>query len=377
MIVGIDATEFLIDRGGVRHYLKYLMQSLQEIDKENTYRIVVHFWNKRRMDSYSELQSLLTAENFKLSWIKFPGTAIWSLGLPVDFFTGPMDVYHGAGHFVDRTLKGKIILTVHDLDYCMIPDLLPKEWVRKKAKYIGVSIKRASAVIVPTHFIKEVLLSRFPLDKDQVFVIPHGVSHSFSAQVDSRSVMRIKKKYGIEGDYILFAGQTNPNKNLLRLLDAYNILRETYNIPHFLVIAGAKRVFFKEVYNRVIESGLRDKVKFTGYINESDLQVLYSGASLFVLPSLYEGFGIPLLEAMASGVPIVASSAASLPEVIGDAGLLVNPLDAEEIAYAMGSILSDTQIRERLIRQGLQRVKQFTWDKTARQTLNLYKAVSS
>jgi len=376
MIIGVDATEFGIDRGGVRHYLFNLLQSLQEIDKDNTYRVILHFWKKTMMESYTELQGLLTQNNFKLKWIRFPGTIISSWKLPIDLFTGPLDVYHGAGHFVDRVRHGKTVMTVHDLDYCIVPDLLDKEWVIKKAKFTEMSIRRASAVIVPSNFIKDAVLSQFSIEKDRVIVVHHGVSHAFSPGLDKQIIMNTKEKYGIPTNYILFVGQINRNKNLLRLIEAFNMLKQTHDIPYCLVLAGAKRLFHKDLHMRITEMGLQKDVLFPGYVDEADLPSLYRGATLFMFPSLYEGFGLPVLESMASGVPVIASSSGSLPEVVGNAGLLVNPLQTEEIAQAMHCLLSDSQLREQLIQLGLERVRHFSWTSTALKTLNVYKSVS-
>lgn len=376
MIIGVDATEFGIDRGGVRHYMFNLLQSLQEIDKDNFYRVILHFWKKNMMESYAELQCLLTQHNFKLKWIRFPGTIISSWKLPIDLFAGPMDVYHGAGHFVDRVRHGKIVTTVHDLDYCMVPDLLDKEWVAKKAEFTEISIRRASAVIVPSNFIKEAILSQFTIEKDRVSVVYHGVSHAFSQRLDQQLIMNTKKKYGISPNYILFVGQLNRNKNLLRLIEAFHMLKQTHDIPYCLVLAGAKRLFYKELQMRIAELGLQKDVLFPGYVDEADLPSLYRGATLFMFPSLYEGFGLPVLEAMASGVPVIASSSGSLPEVVGNAGLLVNPLQTEEMAQAMYRLLSESQLREQLIQLGLERVRHFSWTGTALKTLNVYKSVS-
>lgn len=376
MIIGIDATEFGIDRGGVRHYLFNLLKSLQEIDKNNLYWVVLHFWKKAMMESYEELQCLLTQHNFKVKWIRFPGTMISSWKLPIDLFTGPLDVYHGAGHFVDRVQHGESIITIHDLDYCMTPDLLEKEWVIKKAKFTEVSIRRASAVIAPTHFIKEAILSRFSIERERVIVVYHGVSPAFSTGLDKQIIMKTKEKYKLPSDYILFVGQINRNKNLWRLIEAFNLLKQTHDIPHCLVLAGAKRQFHADLHMRMTELGLQKDVLFPGYVDEADLPSLYRGAALFMFPSLYEGFGLPVLEAMASGVPVIASSSGSLPEVVGNAGLLVNPLQTEEIAQAMHRLLSDSQLREQLIQLGLERVKHFSWTSTALKTLNVYKSVS-
>lgn len=372
MIIGIDATEFGIDRGGVRSYQLNLIRALQAIDKDNTYRIILHFWDRKMMPAYSELQSQITGRNFRLKWIRFPGRIISSCRLPIDIFAGSMDVYHGAGHYVDRLRHGKSVFTLHDLDYCMIQEMLNKEWVIKKDRLTRMSLQEASLVIVPSQFIKDALLSRYKVDKDRVFVIHHGVSDIFSTDISADRIEKVRAEYNVPEDYILFVGQANPNKNLTGLLESYKMLKRDYNIPQSLVLIGTRRSSSDTVQSYIEQHGLQKDVITLGFVKEIDLPVLYRGAVMFVLPSFYEGFGIPVLEAMASGVPVISSSCASLPEVVGDAGLLADPSKKDDLTEAMYRVLTDSRLKGDLVQKGLERVKQFTWEAAAKKTLNIY-----
>ena len=182
-------------------------------------------------------------------------------------------------------------------------------------------------------------------------------------------------KYSITGSFILFVGNISPRKNILALLQAFNKLKKR-GIKHKLVIAGKKDQRYEQVLKTLNELNLGGEVIFTGYVPEEDLPKLYNAADLFVYPSLYEGFGLPILEAMACGTPVVASNVSSLPEVAGDAGLLVNPQDVDALTNAMYKVLTDDKLKESLIDKGLERAKFFSWEKTARETLEVYKEVA-
>ena len=191
---------------------------------------------------------------------------------------------------------------------------------------------------------------------------------------DEKAIEAIKARYNIAGDYILFVGTLQPRKNLIRLIEAFSNLQSPIsNIQ--LIIAGKKGWLYEETFRQVEELGLEWKVVFTDYAPEGDLPALLSGASLFVFPSLYEGFGLPVLEAMACGTPVVCSNVSSLPEVAGEAAILVDPLDVEELATAMERVLGDEELRAELTERGFEQARRFSWEKCARQTLDVLERV--
>jgi glycosyltransferase involved in cell wall biosynthesis len=191
---------------------------------------------------------------------------------------------------------------------------------------------------------------------------------------DEGVIEAVKARYGIAGDYALFVGTLQPRKNLIRLIEAFSNFR--FPISDFrLVIAGKKGWLYQEIFRWVEELGLEKKVVFTGYVPEGDLPVLLSGARLFVFPSLYEGFGLPVLEAMACGTPVVCSNASSLPEVAGDAAVLVDPQDVEGLAAAMERVLGDEELRAELIVRGFEQARKFSWERCARETLDVLESV--
>jgi len=221
-----------------------------------------------------------------------------------------------------------------------------------------------------------------------------GNETTFQPVRDEEAIEAVKARYGIAGDYVLFVGTLQPRKNLIRLIEAFSPstrLRRAQSsrsgrrlsnpqspISNLqLVIAGKKGWLYEEIFQQVEELELEGKVVFTGYVVAGDLPALLSGAGLFVFPSLYEGFGLPVLEAMACGTPVICSNASSLPEVAGDAALLVDPLDVEGLAAAMERVLGDEALRAELIERGFERARKFSWERCARETLDvLERAVS-
>jgi glycosyltransferase involved in cell wall biosynthesis len=183
-------------------------------------------------------------------------------------------------------------------------------------------------------------------------------------------IERVKARYGIRGDYILYVGTLQPRKNLRRLLKAYAMVQKRDETP-CLVIAGRKGWLYDQIFQQVERLGLETEVIFPGYVPQDDLPTLLSGACFFVFPSLYEGFGLPVLEAMACGTPVLCSNVSSLPEVAGNVALLVDPLDVESMAEAMNRLLQDEGLRAQLVERGFQQVRQFSWDRCARETLTV------
>jgi len=190
---------------------------------------------------------------------------------------------------------------------------------------------------------------------------------------------KIKKKYGIEGDYVLYVGTLQPRKNLVRLIEAFNITIKHYNNKTIkLVIAGKKGWMYEEIFEKVKTLGLEKEVIFTGYVADEELPVLYKGAKCFVLVSLYEGFGFPVLEALSFGVPVVVSNVSSLPEIAGNVGVLVDPYDVKDIAQGITKVLRYSNIeRQSMIEKGLKQAKKFSWEKCAKETLEVLTEVGS
>jgi glycosyltransferase involved in cell wall biosynthesis len=246
-----------------------------------------------------------------------------------------------------------------------------------------LTAKRSDMIISVSGNLKKEIVNFLKVPENHVVVVQHGVSDMFSPVQRVDLLNDCKKKYGIKDEYILFVGNNVPGKNLENLVSAFNHLKRKYNIPHQLVLVGSidllkgRKELLLAAIQQATEIEIDKDIVFTGFVEHTELPSLYSGASVFVFPSYCESFGMPLLEAMACGTPVVTSNISAMPEVVGDAGILVNPYDVEEIAEAVYRVLSKPSLREKLVEKGLERVKHFSWEKAAKNTLAVFEYVNA
>jgi glycosyltransferase involved in cell wall biosynthesis len=268
----------------------------------------------------------------------------------------------------------KHVITVFDLSVLLFPGYHP--WMRVRAFTEGIarSAARADAIIVISEHTKQDVMKLLGVPEGKIHVVLCAAAARFRP-LPSMELNRVLSKYNLEaGEYLLCVGNVEPRKNLVRLVESYDLLRRSVGRLHPMVIAGGQGWHNSLIYKKVEELGLQQAVKFLGYVPDDDLPPLLNGALLFVYPSLYEGFGLPPLEAMACGTPVVASNNSSLPEVVGDAALTVDPHDVEGIAKAMEQLLNE-ELRNEMRTRGLARAKLFSWERTARETLKVYEEV--
>lgn len=366
----------LINRGGVYQYMVNLISEFGKIDAENEYILLsFSFFGSKRPERHDEFCSSLTG-NYKRRICRLPRRIWREIPLPIESITGPIDVFHGLIDYVPPTRSAKSILTVHDTAYLRNPELLKARWVWRMNIYTPLIANRADLIITISDFSKYDIVELLGIPEDRVRVVYHGVSPHFVPIEEKTVIEEIKQKHGIEGSYILFVGVLEPRKNITRLIEAFNELKNISDFPHKLVIAGPEGWLCQDIFRKVKEPGLESDIILTGYVPHADLPALYSGADLFILPSVSESFGIPVLEAMACGTPVVGSKACALPEVVGDAGILVDPYSIQDMAEAMYKVLSDSNLQAELRKKGIERVKNFTWEKTAKRTLGIYREVS-
>lgn len=264
------------------------------------------------------------------------------------------------------------VVSVHDVSYKYYPQFFSPRDRLLFATLLPLSLRRASAVVTISDHAKSEIEATFPFLQGKVYSIPLAVGTRFRPKPPST----ITSKYNITTDYILAVGNLQPRKNLPRLIHAYASILPNIGDTQ-LVIVGKAQWQSSEVYHLVTELGLENKVIFTGYVSDEDLILLYNEAELFVYPSLYEGFGLPILEAMACGTAVVCSNITSMPEVAGDSALLIDPYQDTEIATAMNRILTDGAVKAHLEQAGLERAAQFSWHKTALETMKVYERVVS
>jgi glycosyltransferase involved in cell wall biosynthesis len=265
------------------------------------------------------------------------------------------------------------VVTIHDLGYLHHPEAHPRptrlmlDWTTRW------SVRAARRIIAISETTKRDLIAHYRVPPACIQVIPHGVDQQMRPAAPE-AVAALRRRYGLPERYVLFVGTVQPRKNLGRLAKAFRqVARE--NLPHGLVIAGKRGWLAAQVETQIAASGMADRIKMVGYVPSSDLAALYSGADALCFPSLYEGFGLPVLEAMACGTPVIATNRSAVPEVAGGAALLVDPLNSAEIGTAMVRLLTDADLSAALRSRGFQRATTFTWDRTALATIELLREV--
>jgi glycosyltransferase involved in cell wall biosynthesis len=354
--------------GGYQHIYN-LVSHLLSVDPHNRYRFL------SAIKGFHGNQDIPDQFIYRFS-DRLSNILIDRLSVPIEFIMGKIDIFHGPYFFLPNCLLCKTILTIHDLMVFRHPEFLEPEGVTYYKKRIHSSIKRADAIISVSNFTKNEIVELFDIPENKVRVIYNGISSIFRPIKDRIRIEEVKSKYGIKGQrYLLFVGNIEPKKNIETLIHAHAELCKSSGYKYPLLIVGNKTWYFKNVWEVVQRRHVERNIIFTGVINDEDLPFLYNGAEVFIFPSLFEGFGIPAIEAMACGTPVIASNRTSIPEIVADAALYVDPLNISEMVEAIDKVLSNSQLREQLIQKGLKRSQYFSWEKTARETLSLYREI--
>jgi glycosyltransferase involved in cell wall biosynthesis len=276
-------------------------------------------------------------------------------------------LYHETNYTPFSFGEGPTLINLYDLSFIRHPEWHPKDRVKHLEKYCLKQLSKANAIITISEFSKKEIIHLLNIDPTKIHITYPGVNSDFSPEG--------KRMERLPDRYILFLGNLEPRKNLPVLLTAYQSLPRNLRDRNSLVLAGTRAWQTNKLEKKIHLLQKDEKIILTGYVPQAMLPNLYRGASLFVYPSFYEGFGLPVLEAMASGVPVITSKTTSLPEVVGDAGVLVNPYDADELKEAMIKVLEDPKIRREMSEKGPERAKLFSWEKCAKETIEVYKKV--
>lgn len=287
-----------------------------------------------------------------------------------------IDLLHVPSHLAPLPIRLPLVSTIHDVIPLIYPRSIrnPLQRVRYR-RQVERTVGQAAVVITPSQISKSTLTAYAKVDPDKVRVIHNGVSRSFSPVTDEAVLTEVRHRYGLPTRYAFWIGQFRPEKNLEFLLGGWGRVCETLAEPLPLVLAGAQVEDFHKIRKEAGKQGLDHVVLFPGFIQEADLAATYSAASVFVFPSLYEGFGLPPLEAMACGTPCVVSNSSALPEVTGRAALLFNPTSVEQFLECMVSVMEDADLNGKLRREGLRQSAMFSWEKAAAETIGVYRAV--
>ena len=366
--IAIDAHSVGTGLAGNESYITNLIEALAEVDTSNRYTLYV---TKRE-----------AVERFRNRWphvrvqLTLPHTPLVRVPLTLmrELRRRPVDLLH-VQYTAPPFAPCPVVATIHDLSF----EHLPQTFKRKSRMQLRLTVRRtarrAAHVIVPSEHTRHDIIETYGLEPERVSVTPLAASAHFAPVEDEREVRRVRELYKLKGDYILAVGSIQPRKNLTRLIAAYADLRRARpqaNLPQ-LALVGKLAWLYDETLRAIEQSGLGGLTVLTGYVAEADLRALYAGALCFVYPSYFEGFGLPPLEAMQCGVPVITGNRTSLPEVVRDAGLLVDPFDKDELAAAIARMIDDANLRARLRIKGLERASHFSWRETARLTLQVYK----
>ena len=358
--------------GGIGRYVRELTHALVAIDKSTAYRLLT----ARPPAETPVPDPLPSASNF--SHHPAPLNERWlyrmwyraRLPLPVQLVTGRLDLFHSPD-FVLPPTSGNIptLLTVHDLSFVHFPHVYPQSLVGYLNQVVPWSVRRATHILADSEATRRDLITLYKTPESKITVLYPGVSVDFQPVSSDKRLAAIRRKYGLGSQpYVLTVGTVQPRKNYELLVRAFAKLPEHYT----LAIAGGKGWLDEGLSAEIANHNLEKRVHLLGFVDDADLPALYSAASLFVMPSIYEGFGLPLLEAMACGVPVVSSDRSSLPEVVGDAGVLLPADDEAAWTDAMREVLQDTGRRMEMVGRGAIRAHKFTWKSAATQLKSIY-----
>jgi len=374
MKILLDATPLALTgflKGGMFRYCLELARHLPAVlPPEGGLKLYFNFFQARHKARMEEVLRGLGNPDSVLS--RLHPRLLELLHAPVEWTAGPHDLFHGPFDRLRPTRRSARVVTIHDLAFLRAPEGLPPAMVAELGRVVPRAVKAAHRILTVSEYSRADLIERLGVDPERVEAIPHGVGPEYRPPSDPEADgARLRGRYGIQPGHLLYLGTLQPNKNLERLCQAFQKLRRR-GFSGQLVLAGARGWLFDAMWARIAARGDDQGVLLPGFVKEEDIPRLYGSARAFVLVSLLEGFGIPLLEAMACGAPVVAARACSLPEVAGGAAVLVDPLDPESTAAGIETAL-DPGGRPARIEAGLRRAAGFRWEETARRHLAAYR----
>jgi glycosyltransferase involved in cell wall biosynthesis len=361
-------------QAGVHQYAKRLLQSLSGFEDLSDLRLTALVSpaarNQVAVANYPvRLASRTTEQPFSRIFVEQVETPRMLRELRAD-------LYHGLGFVAPLRAPCPTIVTVHDLSFVTQPRA--HKWFNRTYLSLATarSCRRAARVIAVSVWTKRDVERRFSVAADKIDAIPHGVDHEHFKPLPPAEIAAFRAQHGIGDHAIFFLGSLEPRKNLPALIEAFSILDSRFSILDFqLFIGGSPGWKYDDIFKRIQSLGLGDRVKLLGRVSDEELPKWYGACAVFAYPSLYEGFGLPVLEAMACGAPVVTSNVTSLPEVVGDAGIMIEPTDAKALADALSRVLNDDALHATMRSKGIARAAQFTWRRTAEMTIESYRRV--
>lgn len=370
MNIGIDYTAAIHQQAGIGRYVRDLTYALADLQPDVPFRLFVA--DGRKIDlpmppGRCQLHpSALSERNHNRLWHRL------RLPVPVETWTGPLDLFHATDFTLPPTRSHtRTVLTIHDLAFERFPHETMPGMHGFLTTAVPRSVQRADHVIAVSEATKVDLIDLYGTPPEKISVVAHGVDPRFRPDHPAEAIAAVRKKYSLpDAPLVLTVGTMQPRKNHRRLVQAFGRIKERA----VLVIAGGKGWDYEVVEAEAARLG--NRVVFTGFVDDDDLPALYAASAVFAYPALYEGFGLPPLEAMASGVPVLAAKTSSLPEVVGGAGLMVDPIDVGEIAAALDNLLGDAMLRDTLRARGIEHAGQFSWARAAAAMWGIYQKLA-
>jgi len=369
MRIAIDARGINFYSGtGIATYTENVLKNLINIDTINNYHI---FWsgNNYEFIKKEKCKIIMTSKKHQRFFEDHY--------FPANLSTEKIDIYHmpqnGIGF--SEEISCKKLITIHDLIPYIMPETVGRGYLLKFLKEMPVIIGGCDGIITVSEFSKRDILKFFPIDENKIFVTPLAADKKYTPldKVHCRNVLR--DIYNLTDPFILYLGGFSERKNVASVLTAFAKIYKDLNKKYKLVILGGYKDSSQRLVKLTNELKIESHVVFTGFVQEDHLPIFYNCCDTFVYPSFYEGFGLPPLEAMSCGTPVIASNLTSIPEVVGDGGILINPYDISEISFAIGNLLSNEKLRDELSYKALKRASEFSWQNTAQSTLKVYESI--
>jgi len=367
MRVAIDARK--LHDFGIGTYIRNLLRQLARIDRDTEYVLLCQ-------EADLDVGTLLGA-NFRTVLEPSPNYSLREqIHVPWVLHRERPDVYHAPHYVLPAGVRCRSVVTIHDCIHLMFPQYLPNRAAYAYARAsMWAAARRSDRILTVSEASKRDILHFFNVPPEKIVVVYNAIDEHFSVTPPAEDVARVRERYQLDHQFMLYVGNIKPHKNLVRLIEAFAELRRTGFDEVKLLIIGDQISKLPALRRAVHSHKLHKHVRFLGYVSDQTLGVLYRLAAAFVFPSLYEGFGLPPLEAMASGTPVVTSNVSSLPEVAGEAAVLVDPYDVDSIVDGMRRVLSDPALAAALRRKGVERAREFSWERSVAKTRQVYQQV--
>jgi glycosyltransferase involved in cell wall biosynthesis len=371
MRVGLDGIPLASPKTGIGHYTFELAQALARLAPRDEFQLISPVaMTALTKDDADDLPPNLQAIKARrlLSW--------WALGLPRYGNKNQLALFHGTNYEIPVWSSFPKIVTIHDLSLLLHGETHTDADVRRSRRRLPLMAKAATMIITATESVKSEICEHLQVEPGKVAVTPYAARSQFR-RISPEQAAEVKKRLGVEDEFVLFVGTIEPRKNLITLVKAFAELLRTTDLRPQLVIAGREGWLTGELFSYIAKSEVKDRILFLGYVSDTELAALYSSCKAVVYPSLYEGFGLPPLEAMACGAPVISSRIPTIMETVGTAAKLIEPQDVHGLAESLTELLEDADRRRQLSAAGLQRSQEFTWERTARSTLEVYREALS